>query len=101
MEPKGKGAGSREEWEKSRQERRKEDEKVAAWARAELGNLMPGETKEFPSSLTTFERIVVHRVAEQLGLRSESKDLKPEGGRWVAVTRPLPAVDFPRRWPLL
>merc|ERR1712064_91782 len=42
------------------------------WAQKQLSNLAPGEAKTFPASLSAFQRLVLHRLAEKLNWAHES-----------------------------
>ncbi|CAE7835514.1 ANK2 [Symbiodinium sp. CCMP2592] len=45
---------------------------VEDWVRQELSTLRPGESYKFPATLNSFERRVVHEVAESLGWHQET-----------------------------
>merc|ERR1719433_997777 len=69
------------------------------WALEELANLAPGETKEFPPSLSSFQRLVLHRLAERLGWEHESRDVevrRAPPGRQIFVTRPRKGAPLAR-----
>lgn len=62
---------------------------TGTWAQRELADLGPGETKTFPVSLSSFQRLVLHRLADRLGWQHESVDVPdPDGAHAVAYSRP-------------
>merc|ERR1740123_189320 len=64
---------------------------TGTWAQRQLENLEPGETKAFPTTLNSFQRLVLHRLAEKLDWPHESHDVRgpeQEPARQLLVTRP-------------
>jgi serine/threonine protein kinase len=48
---------------------------MGSWALKQLDDIEPGETREFPTSLTSFQRFVLHRLAAHVGWEHESRDV--------------------------
>lgn len=64
-----------------------------AWAKASLEGIEPGEKREFPTSLSSFERLVLHRLCDRLGWDHLSHDVEVPAQhkkplRQLVVTRP-------------
>lgn len=73
---------------------------VGIWAQRELTRLSPGETVAFPVSMSSFHRLVLHRLCTLLGWKSESRnvpleELQARRARWNGFGAPPPGEP---RW---
>eukprot|EP00929_Paragymnodinium_shiwhaense_P089087 TRINITY_DN4932_c3_g1_i2.p1 TRINITY_DN4932_c3_g1~~TRINITY_DN4932_c3_g1_i2.p1 ORF type:complete len:794 (-),score=202.89 TRINITY_DN4932_c3_g1_i2:215-2596(-) len=48
---------------------------TGSWAQRQLARIEAGKTKVFPFTLSSFQRMMIHRLAEQLGWQSKSHDV--------------------------
>lgn len=82
---------------------KQEKEEIAARMRAQLidwshsQECVPGATKEFPSSLTAYERLVVHQWAEEHGFQHRS--VGENHNRRIQVQKPLSIATTPNPEP--
>lgn len=56
-------------------DKKQTESEVEEWVRQELANLQLGESYSFSPELTSFQRRIVHKVAEDLGWAHESMDV--------------------------
>ena len=61
--------------------KKRTDEEVEQWVRQELSQLKPGESHSFSPDLTSYERMIVHKVAEEFGWMHPSHDVEAPKGK--------------------
>jgi len=67
------------------------------WAKNALNGIAPGEKREFPTSLTAYERMVLHRLCDKLGWEHESYDVEAPSQRKAAKPLRQLVVTRPRK----